>query len=190
MCAGQLYSHALADHHERAPLRLSLGLAPQGQPLFRLDSGSAAGGTTASEGTLSGLALATTAQRLRDEAASYFSYRLQNLSLLYLWPAIDEKLPAEQSPEKLALYLELGWTQSTTTHDWPGTPRWIALLEGEPPAHWLPRAHWHLCWLLYQPDAASHQEGFNAALRKGLAETDVSLRAAAETLEREMGFFG
>lgn len=135
------------------------------------------------------IALATTAQRSREEAESYFSYRLQNLSLLYLWPAIDEKLPAEPSPEKLALYLELGWTQATTTHDWPGTPRWIALLKGKPPAHWLPRAHWHLCWLLYQPDATSYQEGFNAALREGLAETDVSLRAAAETLEREMGFF-
>lgn len=136
------------------------------------------------------IALATTARRSREEAESYFSYRLQNLSLLYFWPEIDKMLPAEPSPEKLALYLELGWTQATTTHDWPGTPRWIALLEGEPPAHWLPRTHWHLCWLLFQPDATSHQEGFNAALREGLAETDVSLRAAAETLEREMGFFG
>jgi hypothetical protein len=114
---------------------------------------------------------------------------LQNLALLYLWPAVDARIPTEPSPEHLALYLQLGWTQSTTTHEWPATERWIALMKAGPPEHWLPRAQWHLCWLLHDPTDVNHQRPFNAALREGLTDADPGRKAWAETLEQVIGFY-
>ena len=136
------------------------------------------------------IALVTTSQRSREEAEAYFTYRLQYVSLLYLWPALDAKLAADPDPARLALYLQLGWTQSTTTHEWPGTERWIALMKAEPPAHWWPRAHWHLCWLLHDTAGnPEHQKGFNAALTEGLRDPDPDHLRVAETLKELIGFF-
>jgi len=90
------------------------------------------------------IALVTTARLSEADATAYLCHRLQYAALLYLWPAIDERLPADPEPERLALYFQLGWTQSTTTHEWPATERWTALMKAGPPAHWLPRAQWHL----------------------------------------------
>jgi hypothetical protein len=57
------------------------------------------------------------------------------------------------------------------------------------PAHWLPRAQWHLCWLLQDNQDAEHQRAFNEALREGLADTDIGRHAVAETLEQVIGFY-
>ena len=136
------------------------------------------------------IARVTTAKRPQQDTEAYMAYRLQNVSLLYIWPTIDAKLAADPDPGRLALYLQLGWTQSTTTHEWPGTERWIALMKADPPAHWWPRAHWHLCWLLHDiagnPD---HQQGFNAALTEGLRDPDPDHLRVAETLKELIGFF-
>lgn len=125
----------------------------------------------------------------RVDQRVYTGYRLQNVDVLFLWPYLDELLQKEPPPEKLALYLQLGWTQSTTTYEWPATERWIGLMKAGPPAHWLPRAQWHLCWLLYDNTDAEHQRAFNEALREGLADPDVARHAVAETLEQVIGFY-
>lgn len=135
------------------------------------------------------IALATTVRSSRGEAAVCLGHRLENVALLFLWQSVDDHLPTEPAPEQLALYLQLGWTQSTTTHEWPATERWIALMKAGPPAHWLPRSQWHLCWLLHDPSALEHQRAFNGALREGLADIDDSRRFWAVTLERVIGFY-
>lgn len=95
------------------------------------------------------------------------------LWLLVHWSAIDTDLPADPTPGQLALYLALGWTQCTTTSRWPDSPRWRDLLGGQPPAHWLPRAHWHLCWLTFDPAAAAHRHALDLALDAGLADPEL-----------------
>ncbi|MEM6456766.1 MAG: metallophosphoesterase, partial [Acidobacteriota bacterium] len=45
--------------------------------------------------------------------------RVQNAWLLHVWPVIDEQAPRNLSPDLLALYLTLGWTQASTTWTWP-----------------------------------------------------------------------
>jgi hypothetical protein len=62
-------------------------------------------------------------------------------------------------------------------------------MKAGPPAHWLPRAQWHLCWLLHDNQDAEHQRAFNEALREGLADTDIGRHAVAETLEQVIGFY-
>jgi len=149
----------------------------------------AARATTSRRAAEAWIALATTARSSREVAVAYMTHRLQSVSLLYLWPAVDEALAPDPDPERLALYLQLGWTQSTTTHEWPATERWIALMKAGPPAHWLPRAQWHLCWLLAEPENETHQQAFNEALREGLADSDLGRHALAEELEAVIGFY-
>jgi len=63
-------------------------------------------------------------------------------------------------------------------------------MKAGPPEHWLPRAQWHLCWLLHDPtDANNHQRPFNDALREGLTDADPGRQAWAETLEQVIGFY-
>ncbi|MCP4657867.1 MAG: hypothetical protein GY856_20865 [bacterium] len=69
-------------------------------------------------------------------------------------------------------YLALVWTQATTTWQWPATERWIALVGGKPPAPWLPRSQWHLCWLLHDPDDADHRRALDEALGEGLGDAE------------------
>jgi hypothetical protein len=97
-----------------------------------------------------------------------------NAWLLQVWPDVDEQLDAQPTGEELALYLALGWTQSTTTWQWPATERWIGVLSGSPPADWLARSQWHLCWLLEDSEAADHRRGLRAALAEGLSEAGSS----------------
>ena len=86
--------------------------------------------------------------------------------------AIDDRLPEAHTPDQLALYLGLGLTQATTTWQWPATKRWIALLGGEPPEHWLPRSQSHLCWRLYDPEDETHRRGLAENLDEGLRDEE------------------
>lgn len=116
------------------------------------------------------------------ERAAYIHARVQNAWLLQVWPAVDahwQKHRSPEDPDHEALYLALGWTQATTTHQWPATDAWIARFEREP-EHWSPRAQWHLCWLLADPDDAVHREGLAEALREGWDD------AARPGMAREM----
>ena len=130
-------------------------------------------------------ALATTAGCKRTEAAAYAHRRLWNAWLLHVWPGVDDALEKDPEPGSLALYLALGWTQASTTSQWPATPRWRALLGGEPPAHWLPRSQWHGCWLLFDNENAEHRQGLRAALDEG--RQDPEWGPEAEELGRLMG---
>lgn len=103
----------------------------------------------------------------------YLRHRIQHRFLLEMWPAWEATLPAELDAHRLALYLALGWAQCTVTAMWPGTPRWTALLGGPPPAHWLARAHWHLCWLVYEPEDAAHLQGYRDALAEGRLDDEL-----------------
>lgn len=109
---------------------------------------------------------------------TYFNYRVQNAALLQFWPAIDKILSDSPTPDELALYLTLGWTQATTTHDWPATKRWISIASTEPD-HWLPRSQWLLTWLLYAPDDLARRQALDAALEEGLADPERPGIAAA-----------
>ncbi|MCP4661862.1 MAG: hypothetical protein GY856_41190, partial [bacterium] len=60
----------------------------------------------------------------------------------------------------------------------PSTERWIALLGGKPPAHWLPRSQWHLCWLLHDPNDAGHRRALDETLGEGLADAELPRIAA------------
>jgi len=116
--------------------------------------------------------LVTTVDRTDEERQAYVQRRSVNAWTLNVWSVVDARLDEAPSPDVLALYLALGWTQATTTWQWPATERWIALLGGEPPAHWLPRSQWHLCWLLHDPDDAGHRQALDDALREGLADDE------------------
>ncbi len=118
------------------------------------------------------LALVTSIGRMKEERLAYVQRRSENAWLLNTWPAVDARLDETPSPDVLALYFALGWTQATTTWQWPATERWIALLGGAPPSHWLPRSQWHLCWLLHDPDDAGHRQALDDALREGLADDE------------------
>jgi len=63
-----------------------------------------------------------------------------------------------------------------STATWPGTDRWRACLGGPAPAHWWPRSHWHLCWLVYRPDP-DHRAALDAALAEGEADRELGLLA-------------
>jgi predicted MPP superfamily phosphohydrolase len=128
--------------------------------------------------------LLVTAEQSSEYRSAYLHYRTQNLWLLHLWPALDEKVTL-QTPAQLAHYLALGWTQATTTWEWPDTPRWIALLSGAPPEHWWPRVHWHACWLLYEPNSKERLAALRAALQEG--KQDPALPNIARRFEETIG---
>ena len=54
-----------------------------------------------------------------------------------------------------------------------------------PPAHWLPRAHWHLCWLSYDPGLTDHFQGLDEALKEG--EADPALPGYAAQFREVLG---
>jgi len=119
-------------------------------------------------------------------AEIYARRRLDNACLLHLWPGLDEKLGPRPCPDHLALYLALGWTQSTTTWQWPPSERWVELLGGPPPEHWMPRSQWHLAWMLHYSQATTdpkykeHHRALDEALEEGL--TDEERPGLAEAL--------
>jgi hypothetical protein len=114
--------------------------------------------------------------------------RFQNAWLLGVWPAVEVQLSEQAPAEVLALYLALGWTQATTTWQWPATERWISLLDSGPPDDWLPRSQWHLCWLLYNRADQAHHQGLQKALDEGLNdETRPGIAAALRELFCEPG---
>ena len=116
------------------------------------------------------IALVTAIDQPRDERTGYAQHRAQNAWLLHVWPALDERLGEEPSTDALALYLGLGWTQATTTWQWPATEHWIRLLSAEPPNHWLLRSQWHLCWLLHNRADSDHRRALEEALEEGLTD--------------------
>jgi len=120
-----------------------------------------------------------------DEGRSYFSFRLQNRWLCEIWPALDDYLPTLPGPWQLAIYYALAWTQFSTTWTWPETERWRALFGERPPAHWLPRAHWHLCWLCYDPGLTDHLQGLDEAIEEG--EADAALPGYALAFREVLG---
>ena len=124
------------------------------------------------------IAVAAMAESPVDDCRSYFSFRLQNRWLCEIWPALDDSLPTPAGAWHLAIYYALAWTQFSTTWTWPETERWRALFGERPPAHWLPRAHWHLCWLSYDPGLTDHLQGLDEALEEGEADTALPEYAA------------
>ena len=133
------------------------------------------------------ISLATTAESPHPERVAYFQRRVQNAWLLYVWPEVDRRFEKANHPDLDALYYTLGFTQATTTWQWPPTERWRTLLGGDPPEHWLPRSQWHLCWHTYalnNPEenelAVVHRQGIDDALDEGM--NDPERRHVAEAL--------
>ena len=60
----------------------------------------------------------------------------------------------------------------SSTSAWPGTERWVEVMEAGPPADWLPRSQWHLCWLVHDKEDAVHREGLRAALDEGESDEE------------------
>ncbi len=116
------------------------------------------------------IALAATVKSSDRERRSYFLLRLQNRCLLEIWPGLDGYLSEPPGLFHLAIYYALAWTQYSTTWIWPQTERWLELF-GEKPHHWLPRAHWHLCWLTFDPELKEHIKALDEALREGEADS-------------------
>ncbi|MCP4664563.1 MAG: hypothetical protein GY856_54960 [bacterium] len=114
----------------------------------------------------------TTVDRTKEERLAYLHRRVQNAWLLQVWSAVDARFADTSSPDRQALYLTLGFTQATTTWQWPHSERWRKLLKGPPPAHWLPRSQWHLCWLLYEPEDEDHNRKFDEALAEGMGDVE------------------
>jgi hypothetical protein len=138
------------------------------------------------------IALAAMAKGSLGEGRSYLSFRLKNRWLCEIWPALDDYMPKPPGPWQLAIYYALAWTQFSTTWTWPETEHWRALFDERPPAHWLPRAHWHLCWLSYNPELTDHLQGLDEALEEGEADTALPGYAAQfrEVLGRPGGSKG
>jgi predicted MPP superfamily phosphohydrolase len=138
------------------------------------------------------IALAAMAEGSPGDGISYSLFRLQNRWLCEIWPALDDYLPTPPGPWQLAIYYALAWTQFSTTWRWPETERWRTLFGERPPTHWLPRAHWHLCWLSYDPALTGHLQGLDEALEEGEADTALPGYAAAfrEILGRPAGSTG
>ncbi len=57
--------------------------------------------------------------------------------------------------------------------------RWKDLLADPPPSDWLPRAHWHLCWLLHDQAEPVHRRGLKAAMAEGVANIERACLAKA-----------
>lgn len=149
----------------------------------RPDLGRAAPTTIARLTAETWIALATTVGRPDKQRVAYANRRVRNAWIHHRWPDIDEHLPQDPSPDRLALYLALGWTQATTTWQWPATERWIAEVGGEAPEHWLSRSQWHLCCLLHDPEDEDHRRGLDEALRAGLGDEE---RPGIAALLREL----
>ncbi len=106
-----------------------------------------------------------------------FRHRMRSRLALELWPFVDDcahkgDIGAER-PAFAALYLAMGWSQHTTTGQWPETKLWTAHFKAKP-VHWLLRAHWHLAWLAHNPADRTHQTGLNSALKLGLNDRDLA----------------
>ncbi|MCP4654644.1 MAG: NACHT domain-containing protein, partial [bacterium] len=69
------------------------------------------------------VAMATTIGRPDDQRRAYLRQRHVHGEILSVWPALDARLGDRPSADALALYLTLGWTQATTTWQWPATER-------------------------------------------------------------------
>lgn len=131
--------------------------------------------------------LAATVDDREETRQRYLQVRVLNAWFFANWSVLDDSiLNRPTGAPNLALYLALGWTQATTTHEWPGTKRWKHLLAGPPPPHWLPRTQWHLCWLLHDPKSAAHRVAFNAAIEEG--RTDPELPGVTEALVEDLGW--
>ena len=102
---------------------------------------------------------------------------------LELWPLLEGFAFAGRigpdRPALAALYLALGWSQHTTTGQWPETETWAHVLRGVP-EHWLIRAHYHLSWLAHDPENTHHFAEFQAALYDG--RSDDQLASIAERM--------
>lgn len=48
---------------------------------------------------------------------------------------LDPFTAKHQLPARLGLYLALGWTQQTTTHQWPASERWRTSIAAPLPEH-------------------------------------------------------
>ncbi len=125
------------------------------------------------------IATAATSGASREEQLAYVHRRVQNAWLLQSWSLIDELWQDRDDPDLAALYLALGFSQATTTWQWPATECWVTLFEADPSRHWLPRSQWHLCWLLHNPADAGHRRGFDEALDKGRGDAERPGVAAA-----------
>jgi predicted MPP superfamily phosphohydrolase len=133
------------------------------------------------------IGLAATIDDDKESSHRYLQTRLQNAWAALIWTRLDTSIVVEDfNGPNLALYLALGWTQATTTYQWPGTTRWKKLLAAPPPAHWLPRSQWHLCWLLHQPESAEHRAAINAAFAEG--REDAELPGVAKALVEDLGW--
>lgn len=116
------------------------------------------------------IALVTMSRNEHWQAAAYAERRSQHRWLLEVWRTVDETFDASPTADALALYLCLGWTQACTTWTFPGTPRWVEIIESGPPKHWLPRSQWHACFLVEDPKSEEHWKGLRAAIEEGLAD--------------------
>ncbi len=128
------------------------------------------------------IATVTTFCASEEDQMAYVHRRIQNAWLLQSWSEIDELWQDRDDPDRTALYLALGFSQSTTTWQWPATECWVDLFQAEPPEHWLPRSLWHLCWLLHDPEDDGHRQAFDAALDEGAG--DAERPGVAEALRR------
>ena len=147
--------------------------------------------------------LITSHQLDRDVRISMITRRQMNRWLWLYWRNLDracsDHLPPiteddenatpastswPDSPGYQALYLALGWSQASTTWQWPYTAQWSAAMAA-PPTHWLPRAQWHLCYLLATPNDSEHKRALFAAVDEGLEDTAWPEYAA--TLARLIG---
>ncbi len=118
------------------------------------------------------IATVTTLDASRADQLAYVHRRVQNAWLLQSWSLIDELWQDRADQDLTALYLALGFSQATTTWQWPATECWVNLTATDPPRHWLPRSQWHLCWLLHDPGDAGHRQAFVAALDEGRSDTE------------------
>lgn len=106
-----------------------------------------------------------------------YRHRMRSRLALEVWPYVDQSARkgglAPDRPALAALYLALGWSQHTTTGQWPETRRWTDCFKGTP-QHWLVRAHWHLAWLAHDPADGSHLKGLRATLKLGSRDRDLA----------------
>jgi predicted MPP superfamily phosphohydrolase len=105
--------------------------------------------------------------------AAFCHLRLEHRLILERWVYVERDLPGdfERDPFTLSAYFALGWSQANTTLDWPETPLWRKLLGGDPPAHWLPRYFFALCWNIGEPEDVKWLEMAHACLDAGQDET-------------------
>lgn len=115
--------------------------------------------------------------------AAVITRRLLSRALLVEWWPQSDHLVDFDTPNSLALYLALGWTQAVFTWRWPRSDRWQRVHLGDPPMHWWPRLHWHMCWLVHDPEDSAHRAEVRFALDEGLVDADPDARALAEVFD-------